>query len=364
MNKSQWMAKRLEAKYAIDGTGAYAKSNLQKFKKNSNLDVDSLAPEDKAKLAYLLHHEGDFGTRRLLGISGSRTSEEWTDALGRQLGTNAKDPKARENAEARKKSYLTQYGGNGHLAYKGWFFSLVDSKINVNHFVVSSADSFAKKPRSIAEITESLTKTPQATTPQPKSKAPSVPQTPPAPPPQQVQTAQQDGWHDPLSVCTLRTAGLASKVGSTFGMTRQSGTKPHQGLDFVATPGTPIYAVADGEVVPLPDPSIKSYGDVALLVVNINDLPEKQAQLVRNAGKTQGSIGFAYAHLSELPKKRFVQAGEIIGKTGCTGNANTMPTVEKGAHLHFEIRVDPYKAPKGLANRIDPLPFINNCTNK
>lgn len=384
MDKSQWMAKRFEAKYAIDGTAAYAKMNLRSFKENSKYDVDALAAEDKAKLAYLLHHEGDFGTRRLLGLAGNRTSKEWAAALGVQLGTNSEDAKAREQAEARRDSYLQQYGGNGHLAYKGWLFSIVDSKINVNHFVVEDANAFTKKPRSIAEITESLTKTPQVTKPLPKSKAPppapapaqkatTAPKTAPTPTPtqapsttpQQTQTPDQEGWHDPLAVCTLRTENIASKLGSTFGMTRNGGTKAHQGLDFVAAPGTPIYAVADGKVVPVLDPTTKGYGDTAVLVVDINDLPEKQAQLVKNSGKTQGTIGFAYAHLSELPHEaKFVQAGDIIGKTGCTGNANTMTTIKKGAHLHFEIRVNPYHAPKGLANRIDPLPFINNCTNK
>ncbi|WP_442955554.1 M23 family metallopeptidase [Paraburkholderia sp. MPAMCS5] len=59
-----------------------------------------------------------------------------------------------------------------------------------------------------------------------------------------------------------------------------------------------------------------------------------------------------------------VHAGDVIGKTGSTGNAKSMSHIPPGAHLHFEVRQDATMKCTGLANRVDPLPFIVNCTNK
>ena len=48
---------------------------------------------------------------------------------------------------------------------------------------------------------------------------------------------------------------------------------------------------------------------------------------------------------------------------GLFGNANEMTTIALGAHLHFEVRKDALKKCGGLDNRVDPLLFIQNCTN-
>ena len=53
-----------------------------------------------------------------------------------------------------------------------------------------------------------------------------------------------------------------------------------------------------------------------------------------------------------------VETGDIIGKTGATGNAKGMTTISNGAHLHFEARSAPTLG-VGLDGRIDPIPFIN-----
>jgi len=47
-----------------------------------------------------------------------------------------------------------------------------------------------------------------------------------------------------------------------------------------------------------------------------------------------------------------------LGETGCTGNANGMTSIALGAHLHFEVRVKERPGP-GIANRLDPAPFID-----
>lgn len=51
-------------------------------------------------------------------------------------------------------------------------------------------------------------------------------------------------------------------------------------------------------------------------------------------------FGF-YAHLSQINNfesdEAWIEAGTPLGKTGCSGNAHIMPTVELGSHLHFEV---------------------------
>ena len=75
-----------------------------------------------------------------------------------------------------------------------------------------------------------------------------------------------------------------------------------------------------------------------------------------------------YAHLStiEVAKDDYVKAGEIIGKTGHSGNAHRMTEVgsyssEKyGAHLHFEARRSS-SLKKGQGKWFDPKPFLTQC---
>lgn len=104
-------------------------------------------------------------------------------------------------------------------------------------------------------------------------------------------------------------------ISSGFGQRRDPITgmrKQHDGIDFMATIGTPVYATADG--------------------------------VVATAGRTGGSgncVEIAhgynyhtlYAHLSEILVEEGAQVkrGEIIGKVGSSGKS-TIP------HLHYEVR--------------------------
>ena len=111
--------------------------------------------------------------------------------------------------------------------------------------------------------------------------------------------------------------------------------------------------MADGEVIFADDTKSKSetgYGNRLVLKFTKN-------------GKTYYAN---YCHLSEITiKKGKVKAGDILGKTGATGNAcklfyETGP--KKGVeldpqdmHLHFELNTE-NKWPKGLGTRFDPIP--------
>jgi len=143
----------------------------------------------------------------------------------------------------------------------------------------------------------------------------------------------------------LRTAGLATPQGAMFGMTRKHANgkpKPHQGIDLAVPPNEPIFAVEKGTIV---DVRVSdAYGKVLCLKVVEGALKDKF---------------FFYAHLNKVTKKigDKVEAGDILGLTGSTGNASAQTTVNTGSHLHFEGR-NIMMTGLGLAGRFDPLPLI------
>lgn len=91
--------------------------------------------------------------------------------------------------------------------------------------------------------------------------------------------------------------------------------RPHHGLDYAASAGTPVSAVGDGKIV------FSGYkGGYGKLII-IRHL---------NGWKTY------YGHLSKIEKNirkgRKVEQNQVIGYVGATGLA-------KGPHLHYEIRI-------------------------
>jgi murein DD-endopeptidase MepM/ murein hydrolase activator NlpD len=122
---------------------------------------------------------------------------------------------------------------------------------------------------------------------------------------------------------------------NAFGLVRNGGTRAHQGWDLVATPMTPCYAIADGEIVL--SEARKELGKMLLLKFE-------------HRGRT---LYAAYCHLSICIVARggSVKRGDRIAYTGNTGNAQSMKGEDQ--HLHFEIRH--VEAPgKGLVGRVDP----------
>jgi murein DD-endopeptidase MepM/ murein hydrolase activator NlpD len=112
-----------------------------------------------------------------------------------------------------------------------------------------------------------------------------------------------DSWHDP----------------------RDGGARLHKGIDIFAPKGTPVVAVTDG---------IISY---------IGDQPKGGHCLWLT---TESGTAFYYAHLDRwaagLYEGMEVQAGDLLGYVGNTGNAKYTPS-----HLHFGVNqndemVNPY----------------------
>lgn len=152
--------------------------------------------------------------------------------------------------------------------------------------------------------------------------------------------------HNPVKYPILRTKGLATPEGAKFGMTRNNGTRAHQGIDLALDKGMRCYAVENGKVVSTAL-ALSGYGMTVCIQLNC---PTKT--LLHN------NFAF-YAHMSKINVKvgQEVKAGDIIGLSGDSGNAKNMTTVEKGGHLHFEIRTK-RNVGMGLDGRIDPLPFV------
>ena len=120
-----------------------------------------------------------------------------------------------------------------------------------------------------------------------------------------------------------------------FGRVR--GTRVHQGEDYQANIGTPILAVEDGYVH-----SIRNSGDYGLTLTL----------------KTELGVYAFYAHLSSTSVKvcEQVKAGQVLGKTGDSGNARGMRGED--CHLHFEVRDNP-NAGLGLGGRRDPRNYVS-----
>jgi len=152
--------------------------------------------------------------------------------------------------------------------------------------------------------------------------------------------------HQPVKYPKLRTHGLASVRGAMFGMTRNGGTRAHQGVDLALDKGYRCYAVEKGTVVT----TATEWGGHGFVVIIQMDCPHNPI--------LHGRFAF-YSHLSRIDVKvgQSVKAGKQIALSGDTGNAKGMTTVERGGHLHFEIRTQRI-AGVGLQNRLDPLPFI------
>lgn len=106
---------------------------------------------------------------------------------------------------------------------------------------------------------------------------------------------------------------------------KRRGERMHEGVDFRAATGTPVYASAPGEIIHS-GRGVKGYG--RLVVVD------------HGLGWTT-----LYGHLSKLKVKvgQRVKEGELVGLAGRSGRA-------QGPHLHFEIR-------KG-SDPLDPLLFV------
>ncbi len=121
----------------------------------------------------------------------------------------------------------------------------------------------------------------------------------------------------------------AERINDSFGMRLhplKNKRIMHNGIDFKANTGTPVYATADGVV---------EYSG------NKGDGYGKQIVLLHNFGFRTN-----YSHLDSMDVDvgEFIHKGQKIGESGNTGRST-------GPHLHYEIRY--------LYSAINPAPFVS-----
>lgn len=103
-------------------------------------------------------------------------------------------------------------------------------------------------------------------------------------------------------------------ISGSFGDVSSSWPRGHAGLDFNGATGDPVYAATDGRV----QYAEFNYGGYGNLV------------MIMRADGTQ--TRYAHLHKIKVKKGDRVNAGDVIGTMGSTGNSS-------GSHLHFEVRV-------------------------
>lgn len=144
---------------------------------------------------------------------------------------------------------------------------------------------------------------------------------------------------------TIAPSNKTNIQGGRWGLTRRNEygkPKPHWGLDIYAIPNTPIYAAYSGTVtrvvanLPTTYKAEKSFGNFVEITFNLSD------------GST---IVMLYGHLNSvdaalLGSNPHIEAGQLIGLSGRTGNAQDVPF----PHVHIGMTKDGIK--------VNPEPYI------
>ena len=117
--------------------------------------------------------------------------------------------------------------------------------------------------------------------------------------------------------------------------------KGHNGLDFRAKIGTPIFSVWNGKISVIGDQGSKGWGKFVKIA---------------HGGGTET----LYAHLSQFKVSKVgkaISGGSKIGLAGNTGNS-------RGSHLHFGLRWKNWKINNGYGGYTNPLPALKKNNPK
>lgn len=173
----------------------------------------------------------------------------------------------------------------------------------------------------------------------------------------------ETGIANPLVEMELAPTDKNNKqiLGATYGMTRDSRIKKHNGLDLYAEPGTPIYSMFDG-VVTWPyvtEQPTKVDKEYPVGYNGDKNNAGNRIYIQSSVGGEKVSVG--YWHLmSETPVAinprtgqpfrvgDIVFQGEVIAYAGVTGNAYNVPN----PHLHLAVK-------NSVGDFVDPEEYIN-----
>ena len=136
----------------------------------------------------------------------------------------------------------------------------------------------------------------------------------------------------PVEICKCWVSSLFGQRASGF----------HNGVDFAASQGTPVYAAANG-IVEIAQHSLDKNGYGNMILIDHDDLTFRDEFGYIMNYKTR------YAHLHNVYVKQgdVVMEGEKIGTVGATGHVITKHAKSDPSHLHFEV----YRG----KDRINPL---------
>lgn len=164
---------------------------------------------------------------------------------------------------------------------------------------------------------------------------------PPDVPPTEINTnqSQNNVTTDSPTVLMIPVSGIKrEQLRDTFNDARSEG-RVHNAIDIMAAVGTPVVAVADGEIVKFFD---SERGGITTY----------QYSLDRR-------YVYYYAHLQKradnLKEKDFIRRGTIVGYVGDSGNAGA-----GNYHLHFSITL--LDDPKNIfdGTEVNPYPLLKD----
>lgn len=360
INKDTLLALRVNAEYNIDMIGVYSQQSISYMEKRS-LPVSSLNSDEIIKLIYFSHMNGGAGAYDII-MNKKVTNKKYKiypeSSFENRLKSNLKNAKLENRYHS--------IDGTFRTAFISWMVTFYDSTIVPDHFRVKPNN----KNYSTKDIIKKLNSDFDVNTDLPPLDSKNMPSTSKPNNPLNNGAAGAAGatlWHNPLDLCRIRTHGLRSARSASFGRDVRTDShgnpKAHQGIDIEAEPGTPIKAVADGRIAFITNPSQGDYGKQLCMIVQADDLPVNKSVLCIDGSQNITEIYFFYAHLSEistdLSTNKPVKCGDVLGKTGHTGNAAPMTSIIKGAHLHFEVRTLA-RTGRGILNHLNPAPFIDN----
>lgn len=125
--------------------------------------------------------------------------------------------------------------------------------------------------------------------------------------------------------------------------------KPHMGVDLLAFEGTDVFSSVNGTAY-LYHKEISGYGKVISV----------KGKLLNLVTQKEEDVYVLYAHLKEINVENgdTVKVGDVIGKTGRSGNASDMYKAEE--HLHLEILTEKWpSSKKGFNSRKPPLDYFS-----
>ncbi|WP_175616191.1 M23 family metallopeptidase [Mycobacterium sp. GA-1841] len=135
------------------------------------------------------------------------------------------------------------------------------------------------------------------------------------------------------------SGGLRVPLDGNPAVNRGFGGNGHNGIDYHANSGTPVYAANAGTV------AFEGYG------AN-NSWMTGMAGICVLLKHNENYTGYAHLSRTVINNGQQVAKGQLIGYSGATGAAS-------GPHLHFEVLPLNPDFGNGFAGRIDPAPLLS-----